>query len=171
MSANTQAILTKNKTNGIAVDRKIGLLAGSMVLTIDGYKAIETLTAGMRIVTRNGLRRLKAVEKTEKMMRPIRIAKGTLGCSRPKQDMLVAPHQEVLVRDWRAEILFGSEQAIVPVARMVDGTFIKPTEAEAMHTSFALQFDAEEVFYADGMEFVSTPRTEVPNANETHAAA
>jgi hypothetical protein len=142
-----------------------------MVLTLDGYQPVETLTAGTRIITRNGMRVLKDVETSEKLMRPIRIAQGTLGCSRPKQDMLVAPHQEVLVRDWRAEVLFGSENAIVPVARMVDGTFIKPSEEEAIHTSYILRFDTEEVFYADGMEFVATPSVDVTSEAEANIAA
>lgn len=161
MSASTQMIQNSTSTTRVAVERQCGLLAGSMVLTMDGYQSVETLTPGTRLITRNGVRPLKSVDISEKLMRPIRIAQGTLGCSRPKQDMLVAPHQEVLVRDWRAEVLFGTERAIVPVSRMVDGTHIRPTQAEALHTSYTLHFEAEEVFYADGMEFVSTPETNV----------
>jgi hypothetical protein len=171
MSANTQMIQERPKVARVSVERQVGLLAGSMVLTMDGYKAVETLSAGTRMITRNGVRVLSSIKVSEKMMRPIRIAQGTLGCSRPKQDMLVAPHQEVLVRDWRAEVLFGSEQAMVPVSRMVDGTHIKPTEKEALHTSYALCFDAEEVFYADGMEFVAAPQKEVTVGSEICIAA
>ena len=171
MSANTQMIQDTETPARVTAERQCGLLAGSMVLTMNGYQAIETILPGTRLVTRNGVRAVKSVDATEKMMRPIRIAQGTLGCSRPKQDMLVAPHQEVLVRDWRAEVLFGSEQAIVPVSRMVDGTYISPVEKEALHTSFSLHFESEEVFYADGMEFVTAPKADTPVDAELQVAA
>lgn len=153
MSASTLNKTEELKTLDCAPKPLNGLLTGSMVLTIQGYRAIETLKAGDRLITRGGVRVLRDVTSIQAQMRPIRISEGTLGCSRPKQDMMVAPNQEVLVRDWRAEVLFGSEQAVVSVARMIDGKHIAPVATSGIHTAYSLHFDQDEVFYADGMEF------------------
>ncbi len=156
MSASTLNTTTTLKSNTSTDARIKGLLTGSMVLTMKGYRAIETLKTGDRLVTRSGVRVVEAIEAQTAEMRPIRITEGTLGCKRPKQDMMVAPHQEILVRDWRAEVLFGAEQVIVPVARMVDGKFIAPLGEKGMHTAYNIHFASDEVFYADGMEFFAT---------------
>jgi hypothetical protein len=161
MSASTLNTTTTLKTTTRPDAPIKGLLTGSMVLTMHGYRAIETLKVGDRLVTRGGVRVIETIESQQAEMRPIRIAEGTLGCKRPKQDMMVAPNQEILVRDWRAEVLFGSEQVIVPVARMVDGKFIAQVGEKGVHTAYSLHFASDEVFYADGMEFFATAATQV----------
>lgn len=155
MSASIQSATKTNTNTTLDTIPQSGLIAGAIVMTLNGPKPVEALQAGDRIITRNGMRVLKDVVTTKTFMRPIRIAHGTLGCSRPKQDMLVAPGLEILVRDWRAEVLFGSPEAIVPVSRMVDGTHIAPFETEGFYTTYTLAFDNEEIFYADGIEVVA----------------
>ena len=58
--------------------------------------------------------------------------------------------QKVLVRDWRAQALYGQSQALVPVGRLLDGGYITPCAGRMR--LFALQFAAPEVIYADGVE-------------------
>ncbi len=132
-----------------------GLLGNCNVLTMSGYKPIAELEAGERIITRNGLRVLRELSVTTHTFRAITVGKGTLGFSRPTSEMKMAPDQEVMVRDWRAEVLFGRDAVIIPIARMVDGKYISEEENVSDHSVFELRFDGEEVFYADGVEIIS----------------
>lgn len=132
-----------------------GLLGGCNVLTMHGYVPIADLSIGDRIITRNGLRVLRELSVTTHTFRAISVGKGTLGYSRPTTQMLMAPDQEVMVRDWRAEVLFGRDAVIIPIERMVDGKYIAEEEELKEHNVFDLRFDSEEVFYADGVEIIS----------------
>ena len=171
MSASTLLKTNSSKSNSSAEASIKGLLTGSMVLTMNGYRAIETLKVGERLVTRGGVRVLTRVQSQQAQMRPIRISEGTLGCSRPKQDMMVAPAQEVIVRDWRAEVLFGSETTVVAVSRMVDGKHIAPVAEKGIHTAYSLHFASDEVYYADGMEFFASADTSADQSTAQGIAA
>lgn len=145
-----------NEMNNAAETTKVtGLLGTCNVLTMTGYKPIAELTAGERIITRNGLRVLRELSVTTHTFRAVCVGKGTLGFSRPTTDMKIAPKQEVMVRDWRAEVLFGRDAVIVPIERMIDGKYIAEEAEVEAHNVFELRFDGEEVFYADGVEIIS----------------
>jgi hypothetical protein len=118
------------------------MVAGTMVRTLEGVLPVEYLTPGDRIVTRNGARRLTSVSvQARKMVDLVRIRASTLGHDRPEQDLLVSPGQPILIRDWRAQAIFGAPVAAVPAARLADGEFV-----------FMLRFDEDEVIYAEGLE-------------------
>ena len=51
----------------------------------------------------------------------------------------------------RAEAIFGSKQAMVPAARLVDGEFVTLHD-DATMTVYQLDFDAPHVLYVDGLE-------------------
>ena len=138
-----------------------GLLGGSQVLTMRGYMPISSLEAGDRIVTRNGMRTLQELRVERHMMRPIRVGQGTLGFSRPNADMQMAPDQEVMVRDWRAEMLFGRDMVIVNISTMVDGKYIAEEAELDIHEVYQLGFEEEEIFYADGVEVISNFAAEI----------
>lgn len=129
-----------------------GIAAGTLVLTLDGLLPIEFLTPGDRIVTRDGARRLTSMEMTRvQNARVIRIAEGTLGVDRPTGDMIVSPDQPIMIRDWRAKAMFGTDVAMVPAARLVDGEYIR-AEIVPEVRFYALRFAAEAVIYAGGLE-------------------
>lgn len=132
-----------------------GLLGSCNVLTMTGYVPIANLKAGDRIITRNGLRVLRELSLTTRTFRAITVGKGTLGYSRPTTEMLIAPDQEVMVRDWRAEVLFGRDAVIIPISRLVDGKYIAEQQEMKEHAVYELRFDNEEVYYADGVEIIS----------------
>lgn len=150
MSANMHKTFQQGNTPKLS-----GLLGGAQVLTLRGYMPIKSLEAGDRIVTRNGMRTLQEINVESHMMRPIRVGQGTLGFSRPNADMMMAPDQEVMVRDWRAEMLFGRDMVIVNINTMVDGKHIAQEPELALHDVYQLRFEEEEIFYADGVEIVS----------------
>lgn len=158
MSANT--LPTTGGGNEMNTDTPItGLLANCNVMTLQGERTICTLTPGDRIITRNGARVLREVKVTHHTFRAITVGKGTLGYTRPSENMLMAPGQEVMVRDWRAEILFGRNAVIIPIDRMIDGKYIAQSADLTEHAVYELRFDDEEIFFADGVEIISKLET------------
>lgn len=137
---------------GAGTDPAPGMLAGTMVRTLDGVLPVEYLTPGDRIVTRSGARRVTSVSvQARKMVELVRIRASTLGHDRPEQDLLVAPGQPILIRDWRAQALFNLPAAAIPAARLADGEFVC-LETHRHVRLFTLRFDEDEVIYAEGLE-------------------
>lgn len=142
----------------------LGLLAGSQVRTLDGILPVEYLAPGDRVVTRSGARKLQAVSvQTRKQVTLVRIRATTLGHDRPVKDLLLAPGQPVLIRDWRARTLYGAEVAAIPAARLADGEFVV-SEHVAEARLFTLRFSEDEVIYAEGLE-VACPAIEMATSS------
>lgn len=169
MSANTLAT-SGGGTDTPQAARIAGLLGGCNILTIQGYKPIEDLAYGDRIITRSGLRMLTGITNQTEDFAAISVKSGSLGFNRPATDMKIAPHQDVMVRDWRAEVLFDADTAIVPLNQLCDGTYIVTDATSKPHLVYRLHFDQQEVFYADGVEIVSqfdaaaTPQLDIADA-------
>jgi hypothetical protein len=129
-----------------------GLVIGTKVLTMQGELPVEFLAAGDRVITRNGARRLVEITRTwAQNLDVIRISEGVLGQDRPEEDLLVAPSQAILVRDWRARVLAGKPSALIAAARLVDGEYIRHEILDEARL-FTLHFEAPEVIYAGGLE-------------------
>ncbi len=129
-----------------------GFLIGTHIRTLDGSLPVEFLGPGDRIVTRNGTARLVSVSASRRRAMPlIRITASSLGYDRPEADLLLAPGQRVVIRDWRARVLYGTEIATVPAARLADGEFVL-AESRADARLFTLRFQTDEVIYAEGLE-------------------
>ena len=128
------------------------IAVGTPVLTLDGELPVEFLQPGDRILTRAGARRVKQVAVTlVRNARVVKISHDTLGVDRPSVDVTVSAGQQILIRDWRAKAMFGTAQAMIPAARLVDGEYIRAeTVAEARF--FTLSFDEDAVIYAGGLE-------------------
>jgi hypothetical protein len=137
---------------GAGIDAQPGILAGTMVRTLEGVLPVDYLTPGDRIVTRNGARRLTSISvQSRKVFDLVRIRASTLGHDRPEQDLLVSPGQPILIRDWRAKALFGVPTAAIPAARLADGEFVC-LESHRQVRLFTLRFAEDEVIYAEGLE-------------------
>jgi hypothetical protein len=137
---------------GAGTPQTQGMLAGTMVRTLDGLIPVDFLTPGDRIVTRAGARRLTSVSVVlRKQVDLVRVKASTMGHDRPDQDLLLSPGQPVLIRDWRARALYGVAVAAIPVARLADGEFICH-ETVSNARLFTLRFDEDEVIYAEGLE-------------------
>ncbi|MBY5988377.1 Hint domain-containing protein [Roseovarius atlanticus] len=133
-----------------------GFAAGAIVMTLDGEKAIEDLRPGDRVITRDtGMAVLRGVASATLRTRAIRVQAGSLGHTRPVRDVLLPAGQLLLIRDWRAEAMFGAKRAVAAVSRLVDGEFITD-EGEVDMTLFTLEFDTPHVLYVDGLEVAST---------------
>ena len=132
-----------------------GIAAGAIIYTKDGALPVEYLCPGDRIITRDaGLVTLRAVDWRRGRVDRVRIRRGVLGHLRPLRDTEIPADQGVLIRDWRAQALFGAAQAVVPAARLVDGAHVTDEGAGEM-TLFTLRFDRPHVIYADGLELAA----------------
>lgn len=138
------------------------LVAGTVVLTMDGALPVEFINAGDRVITRDsGVSVVRALRPSTVRVDTVQIRKGVMGTMRPDRDVTLPADQEILLRDWRAETLFGEQVAMVPAARLVDGEFIRHTGVQQLDL-IELLFDAPHVIYADGLELASGVLTPEP---------
>lgn len=138
-----------------------GLIAGSIIVTLDGEMPVEFLMPGDRVVTRDtGMAIIRAVRRRHVTGDAVGIMAGSLGHTRPERDVLIPADQPMLIRDWRAQAMFGTHQAMIPAARLVDGEFVTLHHNVAM-TVYDIEFDRDHVLYVDGLELASAPATEL----------
>ncbi|WP_294614063.1 Hint domain-containing protein [Roseovarius sp.] len=141
-----------------------GLMADSIILTLDGEKRVGDIRVGDRVITRDsGMAVVQQVATQKITARAVRIKAGSLGHTRPERDVTLPADQQILVRDWRAKALFGAPQAMVSAARLVDGEFVTLIEDFEM-TLYSLGFDRIHVLYVDGLELASEPLSTMSKA-------
>ena len=134
----------------------VGLVAGTIIQTADGDTPVEFLSLDDGIITRNaGMVRLRAIESSRMTAEAVAVCAGALGKGRPVHNVIMPASEQVLVRDWRAKVLHGATQAVMPVGCLIDEEFILSLGTRPM-TLVRLGFDAPHVIYADGLE-VSVP--------------
>ena len=134
---------------------KTGLCEGTQVMTLDVNLPVEYLCEGDMIVTRSGARALRRITAKPLKDCPILVLRSSLGPGRPARDMYLAPDQAVHLPDWRGKVLYGSDQRSVPLARLVDDDFIQWAEHPGELLVYDLEFLAQQVFYAEGLEVMS----------------
>jgi hypothetical protein len=154
----TMSQIAEMSANGATVAAaRPALTAGTTVLTLAGALPVDHLTAGDRVITRDGVRTLKAVHvRTEAVARMIRVSASAIGVEQPEEDMLVTADTMILIRDWRAKALKGCDQAVMEAAKLVDGEYIR-LEQVAGARLYSLEFDAPCVIYAGGLEIAVAP--------------
>lgn len=132
-----------------------GILRGTVVLTLKGEMPVERLMPGDKVITRDsGVATVRAVEAMKTIVQTVKIKAGSLGQTRPEEDVVVPAQQDILVRDWRARSMFGKDQAIVSANQLVDGEFILDNGMQDA-VLFQVCFDNSHVFYAGGLEVQS----------------
>lgn len=152
---------------GVAVKPPVdaaGISGDSIILTLDGERRVADLRPGDRVITRDsGMALLKGITRQTYRTRAIRILAGSLGHTRPLRDVTLPAGQMILVRDWRAQAIFGARQAMVPVARLVDGEYVTLHPERDMQL-YALSFERAHILYVDGLELASGPALTVATA-------
>jgi len=146
-------------SKAVAVNSTIniaGLTRGTTVMTLDGERPVEDLSVGDRIITRDaGMAVLREIRRKSATIAPIKIKAGSLGHTRPHNDMIVAPDTLIHIRDWRAKALFGADVATVKAKRLTDGEFVAEQDITSVSV-FEIVFDKQHVIYADGLEVASS---------------
>ncbi len=134
--------------------------AGTLIATPDGDVAIETLSAGDKVVTLDhgpqpirwiGARALDRSEfALNPKLRPIRIAAGSLGSNLPRRDLLVSPQHRMLIRSSIAVRMFESEEVLVPAHKLVGIPGVTVEETAQSVVYFHILFDRHEIVLAEG---------------------
>ena len=130
---------------------------GTVITTCDADVAVEDLRPGRRVPTLSGEEvTLRAVRRApigrgilrwNPDLRPVLVPAGALGNTRP---LHLSPAHRVLLRDARADFLFGSLEVLAPVRHLVGYQGIHVESSEAPVTYFHLLFDRHEVIRASG---------------------
>ena len=145
-----------------------GLIAGTLVATELGWQPIEDLRTGDRVVTfDNGMRPLRAVRistlwtaETEapRSVWPLLVPVRALG---NRTEMTLMPEQAVLIESDEAEAMYGDPFMLVS-AGVLDGykgiTRVPPQREVTVVT---LEFEGDEVVYANGTLLVHCPADRV----------
>lgn len=130
-------------------------VAGTQILTPKGEVAIETLSIGDEVITRdNGAQEIRwigmtSVDCTEKLA-PIHIRAGALGDGCPHRDLFVSPQHRMLVRSKIVERMTGNREALVAATRLQSMAGIRKSERSEPIRYIHLMCDAHEVVFAEG---------------------
>ncbi|MEM9211753.1 MAG: Hint domain-containing protein [Pseudomonadota bacterium] len=126
--------------------------AGTHIQTPNGEIRIENLKAGDSIIGKDGghktLRWVGSKRvKAERQLAPIIIQKHALG---NHSDLILSPQHRVLIQGWRAELLFGMKEVLVPAKALLNGDTIY-RRAGGWITYYHLLFDTHEIVYSNGV--------------------
>lgn len=134
--------------------------AGTLIETDTGARAIEDLSRGCLIRTRDhGLRAVRWVGSTrldadrldlQPNLRPVRISAGALGPGQPARDLVVSPQHRVLVRSAIAQRMFGQNEVLVAAKHLLGLPGIRVMNPSQGITYLHLLFDHHEIVRSDG---------------------
>lgn len=125
---------------------------GANILTETGYRPIETLEIGDRVLTEDhGFQPIRWIGKRVVSgggrLAPILFEKGVLnGAKRP---LLVSPQHRVLVTGYQAELCFSETEVLIPAKFLINGTTVRQKYCDEV-TYIHIMFERHEVVYADG---------------------
>ncbi len=125
---------------------------GTLIACQRGAVRIEDLRVGEQVWTRdNGLQPLRWIGQAEHAgtgrFAPVCFMKGALGNARV---LRVSQQHRMLVGGWRAELLFGTPEVLVPALDLVNGDTIY-LDPQPSVTYFHLLFDRHQIVTANGI--------------------
>ncbi|WP_068116678.1 Hint domain-containing protein [Tropicimonas marinistellae] len=125
---------------------------GTMILTPDGERRVETLKSGDLVVTQDhGIRPIRIVAHRridfrdgDTRFKPIQIRAGALGNGLPTTDLVVSPHHRMLMRNPQGHDTLVAAKSLVgrPGIRVMRGK-------KCVHY-LHLIFDAHEIVFSNG---------------------
>ncbi|WP_168193195.1 Hint domain-containing protein [Rhodophyticola sp. CCM32] len=134
------------------IENIICFTPGTRILTPAGDRAIETLSIGDPVVTRDdgvqpirwiGSRMVPGIGK----FAPILIKPGGVpGMNRP---LLVSPQHRMLIEGYQAEMTFGEEEILVAARHLIDGQKVMQKNCGFV-TYIHMMFDRHQIVYAEG---------------------
>jgi len=129
-----------------------GVLLGANILTMNGEIPVQRLCVGDRLITRDsGVAAIQSIFRHDVERRAVMVHAGSLSALRPDVDVVLAADQTVLLRDWRARVMYRRPQAVAAAGALVDGKFITDLGLRHM-TLFQIYCDAPHIFYSQGLE-------------------
>lgn len=159
-TANNLTGFFEGQIDGVAIfdeavppDTVACFVAGTLIDTADGPRPVEALSLGTMIRTLDhGYQPLRWIGEARVpavcQMAPVRFAPGSLGNARP---LLLSRQHRVLLRDWRADLLFGESEVLAKAAHLVNDHSIRPVESAGEVRYIHLGFASHEVIFAEGV--------------------
>ncbi len=133
---------------------------GTIIDTELGPRPIESLQIGDKVRTvDNGLRPVRWIGKRKLSendllqnpnLYPIKIRAGTFQNGLPWSDLIVSPQHRIRLRDWRAEMLYGNGDVLVPAKAFVGQPGVDVFDTWT-GTYFHLLFDQHEMIWSNGL--------------------
>jgi Hint domain len=151
--------------DGALITGLSGLVAGTRVASNLGWRAVEALCVGDRVLTfDNGMRTIADIQrkspcgpgiKVPVRHRPIFMPKDALSNGR---DWRLTPEQGLLIESGSISDALGDPYAVVPAASLIGFRGIRQSSPETPLEMTVLSFFADEVVYADGGMLAFCPR-------------
>lgn len=149
-------------TDSVTINILICVARGTRIRTADGDRPVEEIEVGDLVKTRDhglqpvrwiGSRRIGAAElAADPSLRPVRFRAGAIDGERPSRALLVSPQHRILIRGWRAELLFGTDELLVPAKALVnDGAVTTAHDVDNVEY-FHLLFDRHQIILTNGAE-------------------
>lgn len=144
--------LGNTATGIVTVNQVPCFVAGTRILTARGEVAVERLVPGDLVMTLDdGLQPLRWTGQRTVLaagpMSPVRLNAGAFGRHRT---LWLSPQHRVLIRDPRAELLFGEAEVLVAAQDLVNGTSVMPVPGGEV-TYVHLLFDRHQVICSEGL--------------------
>ena len=145
---------------GMTGNREIGDFApcfavGTRLATPDGWRPIEDLRIGDRLMTQDhGLQPVqwigRATCRAAGALMPVRISAGALGHGLPCRDLMVSPQHRMLLRSRIAARMMGQHEVLVPAKKLLGLPGVTLADDLATVTYLHLLFDHHEIVFAEG---------------------
>ncbi|CUK04093.1 hypothetical protein PH7735_02740 [Shimia thalassica] len=126
---------------------------GTLIETALGSVAVEDLCIGDLVVTKDtGLQPVRWIGRREVpatgKLRPVVFAASEIGNQR---EMRVSQRHRMLVSGWKAELVMGVEEALVPARHMAEMGIGRICGEGGQVEYFHLLFDQHEIIFAEGV--------------------
>jgi hypothetical protein len=132
---------------------------GTMIMTPEGQRPVESLRPGDRVITRDngiqticwtGAKTLDAAElRRAPQLRPILIRAGALGHGMPERDMLVSPNHRMLYMSEELPLIMSEYEVLVAAKHMTRLEGIERAQVPGV-TYLHLMCEKHEVILANG---------------------
>lgn len=132
---------------------------GCLIATPYGDRAVEALVAGDLVLTQDrGPQPLRWVCKrtlgtsflaASPQHSPIYIQKDSIAPGTPNRDMRVSPQHRMLITSWKAQLLFGEVEILVPAKALINHDTIYVDQDADQVTYIHLLFDQHEIVTAE----------------------
>ena len=149
----TVQLLDGTVVNFANIENIICFVPGTMIATHAGLRKIEDLKVGDPVMTQdNGIQKIGWIGKTtvsaQKNFAPVHFAKSVFPGA--TDDLIVSPQHRMLVKGYRAELLFGQSEVLMPAIHMIDGKDVTRLYQEDV-TYIHIMFEQHEIIFANGI--------------------
>lgn len=148
-------------SDDVTINLLICVARGTLIETVTGPVAVEDLVPGDMVRTLDGKpepvrwigsRKVSGDEMdADPSLRPVRLKAGALGAGLPQRDLVVSPQHRILLQDWRAQLMFGETQVLVPAKSLRNDLTIRTDTNHDSVEYFHVLFDDHQVIYTEGI--------------------